>query len=362
MNSKHRVFEAVARRCPDRVPVDFSANPGTLARLMGDLEVPTHRELLDRLHVDIVDLRGVVDPIYRGPVPKEQDLGEGVTENWLGWRTRRMQTATGPEDAACEFVFADATSVETMSDWRWFDVDWFDFSDFAQRLEPWTDLAVMASGASVFQHPTFLRGCDNLLADMALRQEMADYLIDRHTDFYVAFFDHMFKSAPGKVDILRIADDLGMQDRLLFSPATFDRFFAPRLARLIDMAHGHGAKVMFHSCGAIVPLIDRLIDLGVDMLDPIQVRAKDMDPAALKGRFGDRIAMHGSIDTQYVLPRGSADDVCHDVKRMIDTLGPGGFVLAPSHVLQTDVTTANILALYETGYEHPDAKSGPSAG
>lgn len=348
MNSKQRVLEAVARRRPDRIPVDFNANPGTLARLMRDLEVATHRELLDRLHVDIVDLRGVADPIYCGPVPKEQDLGGGVRENWLGWRTRRMETATGPEDAACEFIFAEATTVEEMADWRWFEVDWFDFSGFGQRLESWADLAVMASGASVFQHPAFLRGSDNLLADMALRPELAEYLIDRHTDFYVAFFDRMFNAARGMVDILRIADDLGMQDRLLMSPAMFDRFIAPRLERIIRMAHGHCVKVMFHTCGAVVPLIDRLIDLGVDMLDPIQVRAKGMDPVEIKERFGSRIALHGAIDTQYLLPRGTPEEVAGEVRRMIATLGPEGYVISPCHVLQTDVPTANVLAIYDT--------------
>ena len=348
MNSKQRVLEAVARRTPDRIPVDFNANPGTLARLMADLNVATHRELLDRLHVDIVDLRGVVDPIYRGAVPKEQDLGDGVKENWLGWRTRRMETATGPEDAACEFIFAEAQSVEEMADWRWFHVDWFDFSDFAERLEPWSDLAVMASGASVFQHPAFLRGSDNLLADMALRPELAEYLIDRHTDFYVEFFDRMFTAAPGKVDLLRIADDLGMQDRLLLSPAMFDRFIAPRLDKIIRMAHGHGVKIMFHTCGAVVPLIDRLIELEVDVLDPIQVRAKDMDPVEIKQRFGSRICLHGAIDTQYLLPRGTAEEVADEVRRMIDTMGPDGYIISPCHVLQTDVPTANVLALYDT--------------
>ena len=106
----------------------------------------------------------------------------------------------------------------------------------------------------------------------------------------------MFRAAPGKVDILRIADDLGMQDRLMISPAMFDQFIGPRLDRIIRMAHGYGVKIMFHTCGAVVPLIDRLIDLGVDMLDPIQVRAKDMEPAQIKERFGSRIALHGAID------------------------------------------------------------------
>jgi uroporphyrinogen decarboxylase len=187
---------------------------------------------------------------------------------------------------------------------------------------------------------------------MILRTDIFDYLVDRFTDFYVEYFDRLFSAVPGKIDILRIADDLAMQDRLLMSPASFDRHLGPRIARLVDLAHAHGVKVMFHSCGAVVPLIDRLIALGVDILDPIQVRATGMDPAYLKETFGDRITLHGAIDTQYVLPRGTPDDVRRDVRRMIEILSPGGgFILAPSHVLQTDVTTENIVALYETAFE-----------
>jgi uroporphyrinogen decarboxylase len=333
--------------------LDFSANPATLQRLMRDLGAGTHRELLDRLHVDVVDLRGVVDPVYCGPIPKERLREDGVKENYLGWRTRAVETATGPEECYCEFVLAGAASVAELDEHPWPEADWFDFSDFAGRLGPWDDLAVMASGPSVFQHLTYLRGLENLLADMILAPEIFDALVDRMTDFYVDYFDRLFAAAPGRIDILRIADDMAMQDRLLIGPAAFDRQIAPRLARLIEMAHRHGVRVMFHSCGAVVPLIDRLIDLGVDVLDPIQVRAKGMDPGQLKKRFGDRIALHGSIDTQYVLPRGTPEEVRGEVRRMIDALGPsGGFVLAPSHVLQTDVTTENVLALYETAYRY----------
>ena len=360
MNHKERVLRAVAREIPDRVPVDFSANPATLERLMRDLGVVTHRELLDRLHVDIVDLRGVVDPTYRGPVPLQTVRPDGVKENLWGMRSRVMETATGPEESWCEFPFESATSVDAMREHRWPEVDWFDFSDFVERLTPWQDMAVMASGPSVFQHPTFLRRSDLLLMDMVARPEMADFLMDRFTDFYVAFFDAMFSAAPGRIDILRIADDLGMQDRLLFSPAVFDRHIGPRLKKIIDMAHSHGILVMFHSCGAIVPLIERLIDLGVDMLDPLQIRANGMDPVYLKKTFGRRIALHGSLDTQYVLPRGSRDDVSREVERMIDILGTGGgFILSPSHVLQTDVSTDNILALYETAHEYGAARMRP---
>jgi uroporphyrinogen decarboxylase len=352
MTPRDRVLTTLAHEEPDRIPLDFSANAGTLERLMRDLRATTYRELLDRLHVDIVDLRGVVDPVYVGPRPKETLLPDGTKENFWGWRTRRMETATGPEECFCHFALAGARSVADLEKHPWPRPDWFDFSAFAARLEPWRDRALMASGASMFQHPTFLRGIDNLLADMAGEPEMFEYLCDRFTDFYLDYYDRMFAAAPGRIDLFRIADDLAMQDRLLISPAAFQRFFAPRLAKLVDLAHRHKLRAMFHSCGAVAPLVDSLVDLGVDVLDPLQVRARGMDPELLKRRYGRRVALHGAIDTQYVLPRGTPAEVAENVRQMARILGPGGgFVMAPSHVLQTDVPTANVLALYDTAFE-----------
>ena len=352
MNSRERVMTAVALGQPDRTPMDFSANTQTQARLYRDLGVNTHMDLMRRLHADIVDLRGVVDPVWRGPGPMTRNLPGGIVENHWGWRTMTVPTGAGDDTIHfCDFALAGCTTVEELAAHRWPSPDWFDFGDFAQRLEPWREFAVMASGASFWQHPSFLRGLDALLMDLAAEPEMANYQLDRFTDFYVAFFDRMFTAAPGRIDILRIADDMGMQDRLLFSSETFEHYMVPRLRRLVDMAHSHGVKVMFHSCGAIAPLIDSIIAAGVDILDPIQVAAKGMEPRFLKSQFGSRICLHGSIDTQYLLPQGTPDEVTRAVREMIATLGAGGgFILAPSHVFQFDVTTANILALYETGY------------
>lgn len=107
-------------------------------------------------------------------------------------------------------------------------------------------------------------------------------------------------------------------------------------------------KVMFHSCGAIVPLIDRLIALGVDILDPLQAAAKGMDSVLLKERFGKRICLHGGIDTQHLLPHGSPHEVRREVRRRMEIFGAGGgYILAPCHVLQTDVPTTNVLAMYD---------------
>jgi uroporphyrinogen decarboxylase len=341
---------AVRRAEPDRVPLDLLPNRWVEERLHRDLGTRTHRELLERLRCDVVDLRGVVDPVYRGPLPPVRERADGVRENIWGWRQKTVQTATGPEEQFVEFALAEATSIDDYERHPWPSPEWFDFSDIAMRLEPWRDFAVMASGPSVFQHPTFLRRSDNLLMDMAAEPELAHWLMDKFTDFYLAFFDRMLTAAKGRIDILRTADDLGMQHGLFISPEMFRAFIKPRVKKLADMAHSHNVAFLFHSCGAIRPLIDELIEIGVDILDPLQAAAEGMEPQALKDDYGARVCLHGGICTQYLLPGGTPEEVRAETRRRIEIFGTGGgFILAPCHVLQNDVPTANILAMVEDG-------------
>ena len=355
MTSKERVLTAASLAQPDRIPMDFNANPATMNRLMKDFDASSLEELLLRLHVDIVDIRGAVDPIYRGPVPKQHDIGGGVREDYWGVRRKLMPTATGPEDCYVDFPLARADSLEKIEAHAWPQVDWFDFEGFADVLKPWESFAVMASGASVLQHPMLLCGMDKTLTDMVLYPELACAVFDKFTDFYLAYYDKMLIAAQGRIDLFRIGDDIGTQRGPLISPAMFRQFIAPRLQRLVDLAHSHDTKVMFHSCGAITAFVDALIEIGVDILDPIQVSAASMDPAQIKSAYGSRLCLHGSIDTQYVLPQGAPDEVAENVRRMIDILGcNGGFILAPCHVLQTDVPTENVRAMYDTGHRCGD--------
>jgi len=264
-----------------------------------------------------------------------------------------MQTATGPEDCYVDFPLAHADSIEKVEAHTWPNVDWFDFEGFAESLELWKDFAVMASGASVLQHPMLLCGMDKILTDMALDPELACCIFDKFTDFYLAYYDKMLSAAEGRIDLFRIGDDIGTQRGPLMSPAMFRKFIMPRLRSLVDLAHSYNTKVMFHSCGSIITFFDDLIEIGVDILDPIQVSAAKMDPARIKKQYGSRICLHGSIDTQYILPQGSPQQVAEDVRQMIHILGSnGGFILAPCHVLQTDVPTDNVRAMYETGHKY----------
>lgn len=347
MTRKERVLTTINGVEPDRVPCDFSANRFVVAALHERLGLSSHRALLEYLGVDIVDLRGVVDPKCIGPVPTQRRLSNTVRENFWGMRTQVMQTATGPEECYIDFVLAKCAVCEEIERHTWPQVDWFDFQDIRAGVRFWSDFAVMASGASVFQHPTFLRGLDQLCVDMLLDPDLANLLLDKFTDFYLAYFDRFFTAARGLIDIFRIADDFGMQDRLLISVDLFRRYFAPRLKKLIDMAHSHNIKVMFHSCGAIGPLIPELIALDIDILDPIQPLAAGMAPKLIKEQYGDRICLHGGVDTQYLLPKCGAEAIRAEVRTLIEQLGQGGgYIPAPSHVLQTDVPLESILVLY----------------
>lgn len=347
MTGRERVLATLNGNVADRVPLDMHANPFVQARLHRELGTRSHVELLTRLGVDVVDLRGVVDPVYCGPRPAVRNLGNGIRENIWGWRQKVVEGAAGPEECFVDFALAEATSIEELAAHEWPSPDWFDFTGFAEDLRPWKDFAVMASGASVFQHPTFLRGMDTLLMDMALQPELAAYVMDRYTDFYVEYFDRMLTSAAGRIDILRIADDLGTQIGLVFGPDMFDTFIAPRLRRLVEMAHSHGAKVMLHSCGAIRPLIERIIAVGIDILDPLQALAAGMEPEGLVADFGGRIVLHGGICTQQLLPHGAPKAITAEVERRLDIHAGTPYILAPCHILQADVPTENILALAE---------------
>ena len=350
MNSKERVLSAANFTQPDRTPMSLGTNGWVREELYKAYGFKNHRELLNFFHSDIVDLRDCCAPEYVGPGKSLKILENGIRENFWGWRTKIMETPRGDEEQFYEFQLKDAGSVEEMEKHNWPSPDWFDFTNFKAQLEPYSDLCVMASGGSVFQHPQFLRGMDTFLLDIMMFPDIAEYLMDKHTDFYLAYFDKMFSAANGSIDIFRVADDVAMQSSLLISPETFDQFVAPRLKKLIDLAHSYGIKFMLHSCGDVTPLIHRFIELGVDILDPIQVAASNMNLKELYGQYGNQICLHGGIDTQQFLPNAKPEEVRHHAWEIIDFFkNNSGYIFSTSHVIEGDISSENIFALFDEG-------------
>lgn len=360
MNSKERVRIALEHKEPDRVPTSLSASPWVVEQIKDHLKVPTDRELLEALYIDLFDMRGIdlkgaISPRYTGP------NGLGLSPNWTGdvleiWGVREetIETGHGKIYSQRTFPLSEAKDVEDLKNYPWPDPGWFDYSMVRRRLEEWSDFAIVCSGCSIFQHPTFVRGMDKLMVDMIKAPEMADFVFDRFTDFYCEYYRRIFENAGDLIDIFRIADDLGGQNDLLLSPQMIERFFFPRLKRFIELAKEYHTKVLFHSDGNIHRLIPRLVELGIDILDPLQPEARDMNPERIKKEFGARLCLMGGVSVQRILSTGTAQDVRAEVKKRIDQLAPGGgYILSPGHpVLQVDVPISNILEMYETAYQY----------
>ena len=188
--------------------------------------------------------------------------------------------------------------------------------------------------------------------DLIENQDIVHYCLDKLFDLRYQHTLRIYEAIPGKVTISYVAEDLGSQEGLLFSPAQIHEFLLPRMQRMMDLAHSAGVFVFHHSDGAIRPMLPDMIDAGIDVLNPIQWRCAGMERERLKADFGTRIAFHGAMDNQYTLPFGSIDEVRQEVVDNIELLGAGGgYILAPCHNIQSVGPAENIVAMYETAYE-----------
>ena len=358
MNRRERVLAAIEHREADRVPIHINATKWVVSKLKKAYSVVSDRELLDKLHVDIYDMRGIdlhagVAPFHKGPANEFFPNGwAGNISGFWGIRETEKLTAAGWLWEAEMPPLAAAATIDDLEKYNWIDVDRFDFSTLEKRLSVWGDYAIMASGCSVFQHATFLRGMDNLMMDMCINPEMANYIFDKFSDFYYEYFKRIFEVTGDLINIFALADDFGMQNSLLISPGMFDMFVAPRLKRMAGLAHSYNKKLLLHSCGNIESIIPRLIEIGVDILDPIQ--PESMDPIHIKKEFGKDICLRGGGSVQNVVSRGSTDDVEKETERIVISLKQGGgYIFSPGHpVLQDDIPVENIIKLYESGYKY----------
>ncbi len=189
--------------------------------------------------------------------------------------------------------------------------------------------------------------------DLILYPEIVHYCLDKLFDLCYINTMRIFEQIPGKVMLTYVAEDMGSQESLLFSPDHIREYLLPRMRRIVELSHEAGAYVFHHNDGAIREIIPDLIDLGIDILNPIQWRCRGMDREALKADFGDKLVFHGGVDNQHTLVFSSPEDVRREVKENIRILGAGGgYILAPCHNIQAVSPPENIVAMYEAGFEY----------
>lgn len=205
-------------------------------------------------------------------------------------------------------------------------------------------------GQTIWERSWMIRGMENLMADMMTDEENAQAIFDKVTQCAIK---KAVAYANAQVDVLWVGDDVGMQSTLMMSRELYRKWLKPRMKQVIDSAKSvnKDIKIMYHSCGYIYPLIEDLIEIGVDILNPIQPEC--MDFAVIHKEFGDRLSFHGTIGTQSVLPLGSIEDVKSAVKRNLDIAGSkGGLICCPTHLLEPDVPIENIIAYIDACKEY----------
>lgn len=223
----------------------------------------------------------------------------------------------------------------------------------ARALHENTDYAVVLTlGVGPVHQCQFLRGYGEWLEDLLINPAFAEGLLDRVVEPWVRMADRALREAGDYVDVVMYGDDIGTQGGPLLRPELYRRIIKPRHRRMADTVKRHGKPILYHSCGSVYAMIPDLIDVGIDVLNPVQVTAADMDTRRLKREFGADLAFWGAINTQKVLPLGTPQDVRAEVKRRIEDLaGGGGYVLCAVHNIQPEVPPENVVAMYDAALE-----------
>lgn len=339
VNSRSRVHAALRREPVDRVPVWMWYHPATTQQLATAFEIPPSRV--------------------------SEALGDDIRQTWVG------------NNYAMEGIVHDREGETHGDDWG---IEWIrqgsfnqvrrsplqgaDTGEIARYAFPFhridallkTMEGVTASGKGYFLgcdiSPCLLellfriRGMEDTLFDLAADPASAASLLREAGRFGIALAEGACDRFP--LDWLWTGDDVGGQQSMIINPALWRAMIRPHLAAIMDVGKKRGLWVAYHSCGAIRPIIPDLIEMGLDVLNPIQPNCPGMDPGSLTHEFGGRLAFMGGVDTQELLPRGTAEEVYAETRRLIDvmTAGGGGYILAASHAVPPETPLENILSLY----------------
>ena len=352
MNSRERTLRTLNFEEPDRVPIDLWMSGGFKKKLLSALN--TSEEAF--LDAHDVDLRYIEGPAYIGP-PLRQFSDGSDADIWGVRRTAVTVRTPGGEETykeVAESPLASATTVDDVNSYtHWPSADWFDYGGIEAQCEEirGKERVVVFMGDRLnriaqLKPAMYIRGMEEIFVDMTATPDIAQAVLSKIRDFYCAYAERIFEAAKGKIDILLMGDDFGMQTGPFVSPDMWVNFLGKGFADYVALAKSHGVRVMHHTCGSVRPLIPLMMERGLDVLQSVQPEASNMDPRVLKAEFGDRLAFHGGISIQRTLPFGTPEDVRNEVRDRVEALAPGGgYILCTAHNIQADTPVENVQEL-----------------
>jgi uroporphyrinogen decarboxylase len=370
LSSRERVSIILAHQEADKMPIDIGEGRQTsiypapyLASAnildLGETEVVTSsRGVIDCFDETYLQALGIdFRRVSLRDVPEDQvqEPGGIVRDPWgIGWK--KFDHFWSPVQQPLK-----EASIDDLQRYPWPDPD--DerrFKGLKEEAEyKWknTPYAIVAKQPShvygVLTQSVYLRGMENFFMDLVMNKEFAVELLQKVLEYHVKIYARYLEEVGAFINIVHTADDLGTQTGPYFSLEMFREMIKPKEKVFFDVLKNKTeAKILYHSDGAISSYIEDLIEIGVDILNPVQP-SEAMDPAALKASFGDRISFHGGIDQHRVLPQGSAGDVEKEVKKRIRQLAPGGgYILAAAQTIMPEVPGENVVQMFRTAREY----------
>lgn len=406
MTSRERVLAAIAHREPDQVPVDLGS---TGSSGISAIAYSRLRELLgiERGHVDVYDVvqevaqpedwaldRFGVDVVDLGRVfnLRDEDWKDGLLPSgakcrypaWFEWKTdlegardvfdgdgthiARMPASAAFFDQTC-FPYLDGWPKDlsglpkAMSKVMWSALPlspwdksgepgfWATLRRGAEELRARSERAIMVSlGCNLFEWGTWLRRLDNFLVDVMVDPEMVETFLDALLEIHMATLAKVCEHLGDVVDVVRFCDDLGTDQGPFMDPESYRRLFKPRHKKLCEYAHSHSRMHTFiHSCGSIDQMIPDLIEVGIEIVNPVQTNCRGMEPEKLKREFGKDVTFWGGgVDTRAVLNRGTPEEVRRQALERLAIFGKGGgYVFNTIHNILPDVPPENVVALFD---------------
>lgn len=340
MNSKERMYSALQRKPADRIPIYMWYHPGTFQRLTNVLDIPP--DSFDQVMCNDVKQKWVGNNYAMEGITHEND-GEGHTDQWgIEW------VRQGGFNQIMRSPLANASEEEILN-YR------FPVNDIEQLLKsmdtiiPFSEEFFIGCDISpcLLELLFRIRGMENSFLDTLASPDISKGLLMKAADFAIQIGEKACDKFP--LDWLWTGDDVGGQQSMMLSPDLWRILIKPHLKNIFDVGKKRGLWVAYHSCGAIRPIIPDLIEIGLDVLNPIQCNCPGMDSVELKKEFGKQLTFMGGVDTQYLLPNGTSSEVYKETLRLIEQMTDdgGGYILAASHTIPPETPLENIFAMYQ---------------
>ncbi len=378
MNSRERILKALNHEEPDRIPFDLAGSIWTgitngayqnLQKYLKLSEVePVWSDVIQQIVIPSNEILDELQVDTRGVFPLTShnwDVYSKLKDAGAYWEYVDEWNFTHhfPKDGhwfslvKSPLEHIDFEQEDIIENFSWPDAgNKLRFAGLKEKALQYRnqDKIVMTKGlcAGLFEMHQRVRGMENAMLDPFMIPTNSDKLVGKLADLKIEFWDGLLDEIGELVDVVGEGDDYGTQASQLISPDQFREYYKPHFIRVLQFIKEKAphAKLMFHSCGNVRPVIPDFIEMGVDILNPIHITATGMEPVQLKKDFGDSIVFWGGgVDTQHVLPSGSVQEVTDDVQRNIDALAPGGgFVFSTVHNIQAEVPPENIMAMWKT--------------